>query len=76
MDDRFYYIGDEILNIQNNKMLCIYILDITKHCIFKIYKKNIELQEQLTNINYFDEVTSFIRFVIKRDGKCSLDIIL
>lgn len=76
MDDTFYYIGSDIVKIQGKNYVCLYILNIQKKVILKIYKPNNEdLQNFLSQVNYFDEITSFIRFAIKRDGRISLDIL-
>lgn len=71
----FYYVGQDVFNINDNHMIKVYILDLKNkiiHNIYKTYSK--ELEEKLKGIKLFDNITNSISFAIKRDGKITLDI--
>ena len=71
----FYYIGHEQFVIQDNSILKVYVLDFKNKIVHTIYKAfNKDIASKLDNYKPFDNITSSIGFVIKRDGKISLDI--
>lgn len=76
MSDTFHYLGFDVQEIQNKKFICIYVLDIEKKVIFKLFKVyNEVLIEYLgNNFETFDDITTHLSFVIKRNGKVTLDI--
>ena len=76
MSDTFHYLGFDVQEIQNKKFICIYVLDIEKKVIFKLFKVfNDVLKEYLEdNFETFDDITRYLNFVIKRNGKVALDI--
>ena len=75
MYNQFFYLGYEERNIEGKEFLIIYVLEFTKKQIFKIYKTaNKDLIFKLDTLEDFSNINDFIGFVIKRDGKISLDI--
>lgn len=75
MYNQFFYLGYEERNIEGKEFLVIYVLEFSKKQIFKIYKTaNEDLIFKLDNLEDFSNINDFIGFVIKRDGKISLDI--
>lgn len=73
--NKFFYIDTESKDIQGKKYLCIYTLELTKKIIFKSYKLYTdELANKLKNLKIFQDITNNVYFVIKRDGKISIDI--
>lgn len=75
MNNDFNFLGYDVQKINNNQFFCIYVLNLSKKLIFKIYKKYAEEDMYLLdNISCFEDISDRISFVIKRDGKISLDI--
>lgn len=75
MGDAFYFLDYDIQEIQKKRFLCIYILDLDKKVIFRIFKQyNDKLLEFLNEFSCFTSFNDYLHFVIKRDGKISLDI--
>lgn len=75
MPDIFNYIDYDVQDIQGKKFICIYVLDFEKRIIFKIFKPyNDKLKEFLEDLNLFECLNTNLTFVIKRDGKITLDI--
>lgn len=75
MSDNYYYIDYDTQEIQNNKFICVYVLNFERRLVFKIYKQyNDKLAEYLNDLGLFEEISSHISFNIKRDGKIALDI--
>ena len=75
MNNQFLFLDYETKNIEGKDFVIIYILEFNKKQIFKIYKlQQRDLVQKLETFNHFDNINDFIDFVIKRDGKISLDI--
>lgn len=75
MGDSFYFIGNNERTIDNNKLIAIYVLNFDKKIVHTIYKKySDELCLKLAEFQYFTDITQYISFNIKRDGKIALDI--
>ena len=75
MDKRFLYVDYETRNIEGKEFVIIYLLEYNKRQIFKIYRlKDIELIKKLDGFKFATDITDLIDFVIKRDGKISLNI--
>lgn len=75
MNNKFLYLDTEIANIQEKRFLRIYILELNRKIVFKVYKLYTpELAEKLKNLNILTDCTKQTNFVIKRDGKLSIDI--
>lgn len=75
MDRKFFYIDYSTTNIEGKDFICIYVLDYYNKQVFRIFKnKSTELISKLNNFKLFNDVTSLINFVIKRNNKISLDI--
>lgn len=75
MYNQFIYLGYDERNIEGKEFLVIYVLEFSKKQIFKIYKTaNKDLIFKLDALEDFSNINDFIGFVIKRDGKISLDI--
>ena len=81
MYNQFFYLGYEEKFIEGKEFLVIYVLELCKKQIFKIYKTskiyktvNNDLISKLDTLKNFDNINDYIGFVIKRDGKISLDI--
>lgn len=73
---KFYYLGCDTTKIENNDFIKIYVLDLENKFVHSIYKlnSNKNLVEKLSSIKVFDNITNFVTFAIKRNGKISLDI--
>lgn len=75
MTNQFLYVDTEKKNIEGKEFLVIYILEFYKKQVFKIYKLyNSNLSEKLASFKKFDNINDYISFVIKGNGKISLDI--
>lgn len=75
MDDEFFFLGFSEETIQKQNFLCIYILDLNKHTVFRIFKKfTDDIFDKLNKFDLFDDISERVCFVIKREGKISLDI--
>lgn len=73
--DKLIYLGHETQEIQNHNFICVYILNLEKKVILKIYKQYDEkLNSNLCSLSLFEDISNYCSFVIKRDGKISLDI--
>lgn len=74
---KFVYLDTEERSIEDKKYYCIFILEMQSHNIFKIFKiVNEPISTKLKNLKIFQDVSSQISYVIKRDGRISLDISL
>lgn len=75
MNNQFFYIDYENRNIEGKIFLVIYVLEFNKKQVFKIYKiSDDNLISKLNTLEKFDNINDYVGFVIKRDGKISLDI--
>lgn len=75
MKDTFYFLDVTQEKIKNQMFICIWFLDLEKHTIFRIFKKYTDDDfEKYRCLEQFEDITSYITFVIKRDGKLALDI--
>lgn len=75
MEKQFLFIDYETRNIEGRDFVVIYLLEINKKQVFKIYKiQNGQLIGKIDNFKRFQDITNLIDFVIKRDNKISLDI--
>ncbi len=75
MNNQFLFVDSEKRNIEGKEFLVIYILEFYRKQIFKIYKlADNNLVSKINTFEKFDNINDFIDFVIKRDGKISLDI--
>ena len=75
MESQFLYLDYQATKIDSKDFLCIYILEFNKHQVFRIYKPySQDLVSKLITFEKFDNINEFITFVIKRDGKISLNI--
>lgn len=75
MEKQFLFIDYETRNIEGRDFVVIYLLEINKKQVFKIYKiQNGQLIGKIDNFKKFQDITNLIDFVIKRDNKISLDI--
>lgn len=73
--DKLIYLGHETQDIQNTQFICVYVLNLDKKVILKIYKKfENSLNKNLCEFSLFDDISNYCSFVIKRDGKIALDI--
>ena len=72
---KFLLMDIEEQTIQEKKFLCIFLYETRTHNIFRIYKLyDSKLFDNLKNFKNFQDITERITYVIKRDGKVSLDI--
>lgn len=75
MNNEFFLVDYDVQTIQGKKFLCVYVLELNHHTIFRIFKQHTDaLEEQFGDLDIFCDITSKVDFVIKRDGKISLDI--
>lgn len=75
MNNQFLFVDYEKRNIEGKEFLVIYILEFYKKQVFRIYKiADNNLIAKLTTFSKFDNINDYVDFVIKRDGKISLDI--
>lgn len=75
MNNQFLFIDYEKRNIEGKEFLVIYVLEFYKKQVFKIYKiSDNNLISKLNTFEKFDNINDHLGFVIKRDGKISLDI--
>lgn len=75
MNNQFLFLDYETKNIEGKDFIVIYILEYYKKQVFRIFKlQQKDLLQKLETFNHFDNINDFITFVIKRDGKISLDI--
>lgn len=75
MNNQFLFIDYEKRNIEGKEFLVIYVLEFYKKQVFKIYKiSDNNLISKLNTLEKFDNINDYVGFVIKRDGKISLDI--
>lgn len=75
MSNQFLYLDYEKRNIEGKEFLVIYVLEIYKKQVFKIYKiSDNNLISKLDTFEKFHNINDYVGFVIKRDGKISLDI--
>ena len=75
MDRKFFYIDYSTTNIEGKDFVCIYVLDYYNKQIFRIFKqKDNEIISKLNNYKLFNDITSHIDFIIKRNNKISLNI--
>lgn len=75
MNNQFVFLDYEEQSIQGKKFLCVYIIEIKHHTVHRIFKQYKEdLKERLIDLDIFEDITTKIDFVIKRDGKIALDI--
>lgn len=73
--EKLIYLGYETQEIQGHQFICVYVLNLDKKVILKIYKQYDEkLNSNLCTLSLFDEISNYCSFVIKRDGKIALDI--
>lgn len=73
--NKFLYLDTELVDIQEKKFFKIYLLEIERKIVFTIYKPYTkELAEKLKDLKQLTNISSNVLFVIKRDGKLSLDI--
>lgn len=71
----FYFLGYETFKFNDNDLLKVYVLDFKNKIVHNIYKSvTKELISKLEGYKPFDNVTNLISFVIKRNGKITLDI--
>ena len=75
MNNQFLFLDYEKKFIQGKDFICINILEFTTHQVFKIFKPyDDSLVQKLITLEKFDNINDFITYVIKRDGKISLNI--
>lgn len=78
MSKTFIYLDTEEKKINDNTFFCIYLLEFSKKVVFKVYKiKNQntkDLENKLSSIKPFENVSNKIDYVIKSDGKVAIDI--
>ena len=75
--NKFIFIDYDEQTIQNKRFLCIYVLDFKTKTVFRIFKPYTDdLYDKYAELESFSDITHYINFVIKRDGKISLDISL
>lgn len=73
--NKFLYLDTELCNIQEKQYLRIYLLELEKKIVFKIYKPYTkDLAEKIKDLKQFTNLSQNVFFAIKRDGKLSLDI--
>lgn len=73
--EQFYFISAEKRSIEDKHYYCIYILDFINKQVFSFYhiadnkaKNFVEMHKQ------FDNISSALTFVVKRNNKISFDI--
>ena len=75
MDNQFLFIAYEKRNIGGKEFLAIYVLEFLRKKVYTIYKvSNDNLISKLNTFDKLDNINDYVGFVIKRDGKISLDI--
>lgn len=75
MKNHFLFLDTENRNIEGKNFCVIYILEFYKKQVFKIYKLyDPNTEKKLATFKKFDNINEYVDFVIKRDGKISLDI--
>ena len=75
MSDTFIFLECTDETIQKQKFICFYVLNFEKHIVFRIFKKfTDEMEDKITDLAMFEDITDRISFAIKRDGKIALDI--
>lgn len=75
MKDTFYFLDITDEKIKNQRFICIWFLDLEKHTIFRIFKKYTDDEfDKFSDIELFEDISNYISFIIKRDGKVALDI--
>lgn len=75
MEKQFLYLDYETRNIEGKDFIVICVLEYYRKQVYRIYKlKNADIIKKLDNFKHFDNINNLVDFVIKRDGKISLDI--
>ena len=75
MEKHFLFVDYDTKNIEGKDFIIIYLLEYNKRQIFRIYKiKDTEIMKKIDNLKFATDVTDLIDYVIKRDGKISLNI--
>ena len=75
MNSQFLFISYEKRNIGGKEFLAIYVLEFYRKKVYTIYKISDDyLISKLNTFEKLDNINDYVGFVIKRDGKISLDI--
>lgn len=75
MNKQFLYVDYDKTKIDDKEFIVVYVLEFYSKKVFKIYKLfNTDLVEELDSFETFNNINDYVGFVIKRDGKISLDI--
>ena len=75
MSKQFLFIDYETRTIEGKDFVVIFLLECNRKQLFRIYKiKEGNIISKLDNLKKFQDITSLIDFVIKRDNKIALDI--
>ena len=75
MKYHFLFLDTENKNIEGRNFCVVYVLEFYKKQVFKIYKLfDANVEKKLATFKKFDNINDYVDFVIKGDGKISLDI--
>lgn len=75
MKNQFLFLNFENKTIGGKEFLAINVLEYFSKKVFTIYKTfNADLFSKLNTFDKLDNINDYVCFVIKRDGKISLDI--
>ena len=75
MNNQFLFLDYEKRNIKGKEFLVISVFEFYKKQVLKIYKiPDDNLISKLDTFEKFENINYYLDFVIKRDGKISLDI--
>ena len=75
MNNQFLFINFEKKTIGGKEFLAINVLEYFRKKVYTIYKtSNDDLISKLNTFDKLDNINDYVGFVIKRDGKISLDI--
>lgn len=75
MNNQFLFLDYKKRNIEGKEFLVIYVFEFNTKQVLKIYKiPDDNLISKLDTFEKFENINYYLDFVIKRDGKISLDI--
>ena len=75
MNNQFLFLDYKKRNIEGKEFLVIYVFEFNTKQVLKIYKiSDDNLISKLDTFEKFENINYYLDFVIKRDGKISLDI--
>ena len=75
MNNQFSFLDYKKRNIEGKEFLVIYVFEFNTKQVLKIYKiSDDNLISKLDTFAKFENINYYLDFVIKRDGKISLDI--